>query len=615
MEPTPLLSTAPGGADKRTVAYFYDEDAGAYAFNLVHPMKPHRIRMAHNLITNYGLDKQMDVLTPDRCTPHEMTRFHSDEYIDCLARVTPETFDDMTGHGTRFLVGEDCPPFEGLFEFCSISAGGSLSAARRLIEGKADVAVNWAGGLHHAKKREASGFCYINDIVLAILELLRYHSRVLYIDIDVHHGDGVEEAFYTTDRVMTASFHKFGDFFPGTGAEGDKGKGRGKGYAVNFPLKDGIDDESYESVFKPVIQNIMDWYRPGAVVLQCGADSLASDKLGSFNLSMRGHASCVAFMRTFNVPLIIVGGGGYTVRNVARTWAFETGLAAGVEMGADLPFNEYIEYFGPEFKLDVPRNNMDNSNSREYLEQTTASIIEGLRDLPFAPSSQLHPVGLDLPSLDDALDSGDDSDLDVRLSARIRTTARAQAAHTSAGFTASHLEAAYESEDEDPESVARRKRRLGASYITSENRKRAEAIRERRNRLAEMLAAEEDACAQAAAEAEDNEDDEMEIDGANGGRSRSRRPLIPPAAGPPRKRRFFRESKFDLSTLLKPPSRAVLNGSGGALGGGFSFSAGMMGNTLPAGGGYAASDVASISQFGGGGGNGITREWTEGVQA
>lgn len=140
---------------------------------------------------------------------------------------------------------------------------------------------------------------------------------MLYIDVDVHHGDGVEEAFYTTDRVMTASFHKYGDFFPGTGALGDKGKGKGKGYAVNFPFKDGIDDESYGSVFRPVrfsffatsagtscdilaefgseyvqvMQAIMDWYRPGAVILQCGADSLASDKLGSFNLSMQGKVS------------------------------------------------------------------------------------------------------------------------------------------------------------------------------------------------------------------------------------------------------------------------------------------------------------------------------------
>ncbi|GAA5878590.1 hypothetical protein JCM3774_004074 [Rhodotorula dairenensis] len=630
MEPTPLLTTAPGGPDKRNVAYFYDPDAGAYAFNLVHPMKPHRIRMAHNLITNYGLDRHLDVLLPDRCTPHEMTRFHSDEYIDCLARVTPETFDHMTANGSRFLVGEDCPSFEGLFEFCSISAGGSLSAARRLIDGKADVAVNWAGGLHHAKKREASGFCYINDIVLAILELLRYHARVLYIDIDVHHGDGVEEAFYTTDRVMTASFHKFGDFFPGTGAEGDKGKGRGKGYAVNFPFKDGIDDENYQSVFKPVIQKIMEWYRPGAVVLQCGADSLASDKLGPFNLSMRGHASCVAFLRTFNVPLIMVGGGGYTVRNVARTWAFETGLAAGVEMNPDMPFNEYIEWFGPEFKLHVPSNNMENSNSREYLEKTTASIIEGLRNLPFAPSAQLHPVGLDLPSLD-ADDSGDDSDLDVRLSNRIRSTARAQAAHTSAGMQQQsshaqhHLEAAYASSDEEPDSVARRKRRFGASYISSESRQRVEALRERRTRLAEMLAAEEDACGGDVAEADaDADTDEMDLDG-DGGSARSvsgRKSRNHPhqqqqrtggAGGPARKRRFFRESRFDLAALLKPPTRADLLKNGG--GGG-----GMLFGPLPAG--YAASDVASISQFGGaaaggggGGGNGIAREWTEGVQA
>lgn len=143
-------------------------------------------------------------------------------------------------------------------------------AARRLTAGKADIAVNWAGGLHHAKKREASGFCYVNDIVLSILELLRFvslplhplkptnattrrfHARVLYIDIDIHHGDGVEEAFFTTDRVMTCSFHKFGDYFPGTGDLNDKGKGAGKGYAVNYPLKDGIDDESYRGIFRPV---------------------------------------------------------------------------------------------------------------------------------------------------------------------------------------------------------------------------------------------------------------------------------------------------------------------------------------------------------------------------
>ena len=141
---------------------------------------------------------------------------------------------------------------------------------------------------------------------------------MLYIDIDIHHGDGVEEAFYCTDRVMTCSFHKYGDFFPGTGGLKDTGAREGKGFSVNCPLKSGMTDAGYAQVFKPVISKIMEVYNPGAVVLQCGADSLTGDRLGCFNLSLKGHAQCVSFMKSFNVPLLLLGGGGYTIRNVAR---------------------------------------------------------------------------------------------------------------------------------------------------------------------------------------------------------------------------------------------------------------------------------------------------------
>ena len=120
------------------------------------------------------------------------------------------------------------------------------------------MVINWGGGLHHAKKSEASGFCYVNDIVLAILELLKYHQRVLYIDIDIHHGDGVEEAFYCTDRVMTVSFHKYGEFFPGTGSLSDTGYGNGKNYSVNFPLRDGLRDQTLASVFEPIIDKTVE---------------------------------------------------------------------------------------------------------------------------------------------------------------------------------------------------------------------------------------------------------------------------------------------------------------------------------------------------------------------
>ena len=164
-------------------------------------------------------------------------------------------------------IGDDCPIFDGLFEFGNLYSQGSVMGAAHLNAGHSDFAINWAGGLHHAKKQEASGFCYINDCVLAILELLKVHERVLYVDIDIHHGDGVEEAFYTTDRVMTCSFHKYGEYFPGTGTLEDIGAEQGKNYAVNFPLNDGMDDENYINIFKPVMDEIFLRYRPGALVM------------------------------------------------------------------------------------------------------------------------------------------------------------------------------------------------------------------------------------------------------------------------------------------------------------------------------------------------------------
>jgi len=148
-------------------------------------------------------------------------------------------------------------------------------------------------------------------------------QRVLYVDIDVHHGDGVEEAFFTTNRVMTVSFHKYGDFFPGTGHITDVGAAEGKHYALNVPLSDGIDDATFRDLFQCIMKKVMEVYQPDVVVLQCGADSLAGDRLGCFNLSVKGHADCLRFLRSYNVPMMVLGGGGYTIRNVARCWCYE----------------------------------------------------------------------------------------------------------------------------------------------------------------------------------------------------------------------------------------------------------------------------------------------------
>lgn len=264
--------------------------------------------------------------------------------------------------------------------------------------------------------------------MLGIIELLRFHPRVLYIDIDVHHGDGVEEAFYSTDRVMTVSFHKYGEYFPGTGELRDIGVSNGKHHAVNFPLRDGIDDNSYKSIFEPVINGVMEYYQPTAVVLQCGGDSLSGDRLGCFNLSMRGHANCVNFVKSFGLPTLVLGGGGYTMRNVARTWAFETGQLVGHEMRSDLPFTDYYEYYAPDFELDVKPSNMDNANSPEYLERIKQTVLENLRRTQAVPSVQMQDVPRGDVGMDETLDEEearlDDEDADDEANKDRRYTQR-----------------------------------------------------------------------------------------------------------------------------------------------------------------------------------------------
>jgi len=376
-------------------------------------MKPHRLRMTHSLLSSYGLYKKMQVYKPHPAHYQEITQFHAEDYTDFLRRVTPDNEKEFLTQLGKFNLGiyTDCPIFSGLYNFCQLYTGASIDGACKLNNGQVDIAINWSGGLHHAKKSEASGFCYINDIVLAILELLKYHARVLYIDIDIHHGDGVEEAFYTTDRVMTVSFHKYGDFFPGSGAVGDVGDQKGKYYSVNFPLEDGIDDKNFLAVFKPVISKIMEVFRPGAIVLQCGADSLTGDRLGCFNVTLRGHGECVRYMKSYGLPLLVLGGGGYNIRNVSRCWTYETSVILDTEVSDYIPYNEFFHYYGPDFKLHLQERDMENRNTREQLEKYKQKVFENLSYLEHAPSVQMQRVPPDYFAESDS----DGGDPDVRL--------------------------------------------------------------------------------------------------------------------------------------------------------------------------------------------------------
>ncbi|KAH0830169.1 hypothetical protein J3R83DRAFT_1518 [Lanmaoa asiatica] len=275
-----------------------------------------------------------------------------------------------------------------MYDFCRMYAGASLAGARKLCAGACDTAINWSGGLHHAKRGEASGFCYVNDIVLAILELLRHHPRVLYVDIDIHHGDGVELAFYHSNRVMTVSFHKYtGEFFPGTGKLDDNGANLGKHFCLNVPLQDGIDDEMYLTMFKTVVEDTVTAFRPTAIVLQCGADSLGCDRLGAFNLSIAAHGECVNFVRKFNVPF--------------RCWTYETAVLVGAEIPDELPATVYDSFFrDSQWKLHPPlTGRVENQNSPASLQKITIGIRTKLRYLQGAPSVAMQEIPPDLEGL------------------------------------------------------------------------------------------------------------------------------------------------------------------------------------------------------------------------
>ncbi|OBA22715.1 hypothetical protein METBIDRAFT_36343 [Metschnikowia bicuspidata var. bicuspidata NRRL YB-4993] len=387
----------------KNVLYHYNNQAAHFHYGPHHPMKPFRLMLTDHLVLLYKLHEKMDLYEPRAATKDELMAFHSEDYVEFLQRITPELAAKMdTDKLAQFNIGDDCPIFDGMYAYSLVYSGATLDASRKLISGMSDIAINWSGGLHHAKKAEPSGFCYANDIVLAILNLLRVHARVMYIDIDLHHGDGVQEAFNLTDRVMTVSFHKFnGEFFPGTGAIDEVGIDKGLGYSVNVPLKDGIDDDSYLALYKLIVEPLITKFRPTCIVQQCGADSLGYDRLGCFNLNIRAHGECVKFTKSFGIPMLVLGGGGYTPRNVSRLWCYETSVLNDVTLEPKIPSSiPTYEWFGPDYSLHPPLDGrLDNKNLKKYLDCVRQHVLEQLRTIDAAPLVRMDEIPPDLSGL------------------------------------------------------------------------------------------------------------------------------------------------------------------------------------------------------------------------
>ncbi|MCX7914217.1 MAG: acetoin utilization protein AcuC, partial [Thermodesulfovibrionales bacterium] len=303
----------------RKTAFIYTHEFSKFDYGLSHPLRIIRLTLVYELIKAYGLLSLRNTrfVEARKATDEELYLFHDREYIECLkilneGKIAPNAYIYGIGAG-------DNPPFKGLLDWSRWHTGASLQAAELVDSGEVDIAFNIAGGLHHALPSRASGFCYINDPVIAIKYLLKRNRKVAYIDVDAHHGDGVQEAFYRTNDVLTISIHETGRIlFPGTGFETETGLGKGDGYSLNIPLPPYSDDEIFLYVFDEVVPQALERFKPDIIVTQLGVDSFRGDPLTHLNVTNLGFSSIISKIKDLNKKWVALGGGGYDISNVVK---------------------------------------------------------------------------------------------------------------------------------------------------------------------------------------------------------------------------------------------------------------------------------------------------------
>ena len=332
-------------------AFIYTDAYLDYDYGPTHPLRIIRLKLTYDLIKAYELLDLPSVqfIPTIKAEEKDLAAFHSEEYLKILKQANE-------GHLTRsayyFGLGPgDNPIFPGLYNFSLLLAGATLQAVDFVADEKGEIAFNMAGGLHHAMRSRASGFCYINDPVIGIMRLLSRGKRVAYIDIDAHHGDGVQKAFYETNQVLTISLHESGStLFPGTGFEYEIGKGEGEGYSVNLPFPHDTNDGVYIWAFEEVVPELIHAFQPDVVVTQLGVDTFYDDPLTNLHLSILGYERVLKRIKDLAPRWVALGGGGYNISNVARAWTLAWAVMNGIELKEDLPeaFFKEAEKMGVE---------------------------------------------------------------------------------------------------------------------------------------------------------------------------------------------------------------------------------------------------------------------------
>jgi acetoin utilization protein AcuC len=326
----PILSLDRVSAVSGRVRLVWGEEFMSYVLSPDHPLQPERVRLAVYLIRRLGLDEFAQTVPPRQATDAELELNHAPGYIDLVRRLSDPDQRQLVDLGELLEGGfgtADNPVADGMHKACAQIVGGSLVAAESVHAGEALHAFNPAGGLHHAMRARASGFCVYNDVAVAAEWLRRQGHRVAVVDVDVHHGDGTQAAFYASPEVLTISLHESGRYlFPGTGFPDEVGSGAGRGFSVNLPLLPYAWDEPWLAAFDAVVPGLLRDFAPTVLVTQDGCDTHALDPMAHLQGSTRiwphigrrfhelAHELCEG-------RWVALGGGGYAIREVVpRAW-------------------------------------------------------------------------------------------------------------------------------------------------------------------------------------------------------------------------------------------------------------------------------------------------------
>ena len=301
-------------------------------------MKPERLRYTHELLTAYDAFEPDNALLakPRPATDAEIATYHTPEYVDAVRTYGRG---DTPADAHLFNLGPgDNPAYLGIFDASALSTGASLVATEMLMAGEVEGAISISGGLHHAMPGYAYGFCVFNDPVVAIKAMVARGMRVAYIDVDCHHGDGVQNAFYDTDRVMTISLHESGAYlFPGTGWAQETGAGTGRGYSVNLPLYPYTTPDTYLWAFNEVVPPLVERFKPDLLVTQLGIDTHFRDPITHLAQTVQGFSEVVRVFADMPYPWLALGGGGYDLQAVARCWTQAFGIMSSQDFAAEIP--------------------------------------------------------------------------------------------------------------------------------------------------------------------------------------------------------------------------------------------------------------------------------------